>query len=189
MASGRSRFRELTRHIDNDTLGDVEINTREELQALADAEGVSINWEKWDELSRKTKEDIEVLLEETTIPLKYVYSLGGKLLGVFKSTKECSDKIGISPEQINFYVRTQKPYLKGGLLFRDSPMEKDTYRSKPKWVYTLEYKLVGVYKNAAEAAEHFHINPSAVSRYAREDRPYLKSKLWFRNEPIKEQKE
>lgn len=186
MASGRSRFREISRHIDNDTLGDVEISTREELQSLAEAEGITIDWDKWDELVNNTKDDIDITQEEANIPLKYVYSLGGKLIGTFKSTKECSDKVGISPEQINYYIRTQRPYLKGGLLFRDVPMEKNTYRSKPKWVYALEYKLVGVYKNAAEAAEHFNVHPSAVSKYAREDKPYIKSKLWFRNEPIKE---
>lgn len=113
------------------TLGYYDINTREELQAIADEENIDINWDLWDKLVKQTRKDITNNLKHHKKPLYtngrprktvYVYNLRGTLKKTFDDTKECAAYYKIRLEQLNLYMRNEQPYYKLELFFTSTPL-------------------------------------------------------------------
>lgn len=104
------------------TFQSVDINSREELQALADEEDRTINWELWDKLVEQTKQDIKEELKGFermyTNPV-FVFDIWKqKVIKTFKNPSDCADFYGISREQVTNYIREGKCYYKQGVEFR-----------------------------------------------------------------------
>jgi len=104
------------------TFQSVDINSREELQALADEEDRTINWELWDKLVTKTKKDIKEELKGFermyTNPV-FVFDIWKqKVIKTFRNPQECAEFYGISREQVTNYIREGKCYYKQGVEFR-----------------------------------------------------------------------
>lgn len=98
--------------------------TREELKKAED--GI-VNWDKWDELVKKTKKDIAKALKNYTPPNKrkqiYVYTLTSKLpLFIFDDSDKASSTLGIDRMVITNYCNTYKPFYKRGLIFSYKPL-------------------------------------------------------------------
>lgn len=131
---------------------DSDIN-REELQRLADEEGIKIDWTFWDEMLKQS-----IFEEEETGPNKsketqpkYVYSTDGKLIKTFETTRECAKYYGIAPEAVCQYARTEKPYFKLGIIITNKP--KKVKSNKPKYStlsnHNLEYQMLLKWKEQA----------------------------------------
>ena len=163
--------------------------SREKLQHMAEEEGIEINWDKWDEITIQTRLEITNLIKpkhkNSTQP-KYIYTLGGKLIKSFNTTRECAEYYGIAPEAVCTYARSEKPYYKLGIIITN---ELKDNKNKPKYVYTVEWKLVGIYPNSMEVEKKLGIPKGVVNQYANHDKPYIKKGLWFRNSPINTDKE
>ena len=113
---------------------------REELQRMADEEGIQIDWSFWDKIlenhnvfEEETETSTEPNKSKETQP-KYVYSTDGKLIKTFDTTRECAEYYGIAPEAVCQYARTEKPYFKLGIIITNQP--KKVKSNKPK-CYTL----------------------------------------------------
>lgn len=131
---------------------------REKLQRMADEEGVQINWDFFDEMvSQSVFEEEETASSSTqenkskeTQP-KYVYSTDGKLIKSFETTRECAEYYGIAPEAVCYYSRTEKPYLKLGIIITNKP--KKVKSDKPKYSklsnHNLEYQMLLKWKEQA----------------------------------------
>lgn len=161
--------------------------TRERLQALADEEDIEINWDKWNEIVQKTKEAIQKNSEKPKKPPrpskpKYVYDLKGNLIAKYPNTKECADALNTTPEVVTAYARKHKPHYGLGVVITDTPRTSTV--STPKYVYRVKWELVGVYDTSKDVENAFGIQQSIVTNYARNDVPYYKMNLWFRNSPI-----
>ena len=130
---------------------------REKLQRMADEEGIRINWDFFDEIL----ENQSVFEEEETASTepnkknetqpKYVYSTDGKFIKSFDTTRECAEYYGIAPEAVCYYSRTEKPYLKLGIIIANKP--KKVKSNKPKY-FTLsnhnsEYQMLLKWKEQA----------------------------------------
>ena len=112
----------------------VDINSREELQQIADEEGRTINWELWDKLVEQTKQDITNLLEDYKKPQKhkngkpfrtvYVYNLDSQLIGTFDSPLLASRHFNVSEIIINQCMRNKIPYFKQRLYFSTEPINQ-----------------------------------------------------------------
>ena len=117
-------MRGYTRYGENveKTFQSVDINSREELQALADEEFRSINWEVWDKLVEQTKKDIANELkgfEKMYTNPVFVYDIWKqRVIKTFRNPQECADFYGISREQVTNYIREGKCYYKLGIEFR-----------------------------------------------------------------------
>lgn len=109
----------------------VTVQTREEIQAMEETEGGRIDWNKWSELVKKTREEIKAMgiklpdYKEAT-PRKnrrccttYVYDLQLNLLGEFPTARKAEDTFGIRRNTIAYYKFMHKPYK--GYLFTDTP--------------------------------------------------------------------
>lgn len=121
-----------------DTFKGVDSNiNREELQRMADEEGIQIDWSFWDEILQN-----QSLFEEETDSTsreepnksketqpKYVYTTDGKLIKSFNTTRECAEYLRIAPEAVCYYSRTEKPYFKLGLIITNKP--KKVKSNKP----------------------------------------------------------
>ena len=180
MPKGLSNLETRYRQEIEDCFKSVDINSREELQELADEEDININWDKWNYITEITKQDITKQLSK--LPRKvYVYDLQGNHIATYDSPKIAGFFYGISSEQVNNYMRQEKPYLKQGVLFLDHEVEKK--RNHPKWVYKIEYKLIGHYPSAREAEKALGINRNTINNYAKSNKFY-KQKLYFTNQPL-----
>lgn len=112
-------------YIEKDILKGVEdVSSRRELMELAQEEEQFpvINWDMWDELVQRTKQDIKeelkVFEKMYTNPV-FVYDIfKQKIIKTFKNPKECADFYGISREQVTNYIREGKCYYKQGVQFR-----------------------------------------------------------------------
>lgn len=101
---------------------DSDIN-REELQRMADEEGIELNFNKWDELLRDfrleqsidSNDSNETPNDSSTKP-KYVYNFDGQLIKTFNNTKECAEFYKIAREAVAFYARSERPYYKLGIV-------------------------------------------------------------------------
>jgi hypothetical protein len=158
--------------------------TRQHLQEVADDEGIEINWSKWNEIVEQTKQQIQrIPATKTGKPTspKYVYDFNGNLISEHKTTKECADALGVAPEVVTAYARTERPHYRLGVIITNYP--KDASNTKVKYVYQLQWKLIGTY-TTREAEKIFNVGSGVITTYAREDKPYLKKGLWFRNNPI-----
>ena len=127
---------------------------REELQRMADEEGIRINWDFWDELL----ENHNVFEEEETEPNKsketqpkYVYTTDGKLIKSFNTTRECAEYFGIAPEAVCYYSRTEKPYFKLGIIITNKPKKVKSNKPKYSTLYNknLEYQILLQWKEQA----------------------------------------
>lgn len=117
-------MRGYTRYGENveKTFQSVDINSREELQALADEEDRTINWSLWDKLVEQTKKDIKEELKGFermyTNPV-FVFDIWKqKVIKTFLNPQECAEFYGISREQVTNYIREGKCYYKQGVEFR-----------------------------------------------------------------------
>lgn len=112
-------------YTEKDILKGVEdVSSRKELMELAQEEDPlpTINWDRWDELVKQTKQDIKEELKGFkkmyTNPV-FVYDIfKQKIIKTFKNPKECADFYGISREQVTNYIREGKCYYKQGVQFR-----------------------------------------------------------------------
>lgn len=113
--------------------GAEDVSSRQELMELAQEEEPlpRINWEKWDELVTKTKQDITKELKKNKpiaqkngrIPQTvYVYNSNERLIKTFSSTQEAADYYHIRKEQVTNYAREQKLYYKLQIMFRTKPI-------------------------------------------------------------------
>lgn len=118
MPIGYTRFGENVEK----TFQSVDINSREELQAIADEEDRTINWELWDKLVTKTKQDIKEALqgfERTYTKPVFVYDIfKQKVIRTFKNPSDCAKYYGVSRELVTNYIRENRIYYKLGLQWR-----------------------------------------------------------------------
>ena len=118
-------FRDLPYQSDEEPFQAVDINTREELQELADDEQIPINWPLWDSLVRKTKDDINhLILKEGEYgngkkrKKVLVFSIDERrVIEVFDSPSECAAHYNIMREAIDKYAREMRVYKKLGVQF------------------------------------------------------------------------
>lgn len=119
---GYTRFGE---HVEK-SFQSVDINSRKELEDIAQEEKLDINfnewWELWDELVTKTKQDIKEALqgfEKIYTNTVFVFDIWKqKVIKTFRNPQECADFYGISREQVTNYIREGKCYYKQGVEFR-----------------------------------------------------------------------
>ena len=112
-------------YVEKDILkGSEDVSSRQELMELAQEEEPSpiINWDRWDELVKQTKQDIKKELKDfkriNTNPV-FVYDIWKqKVIRTFKSPQECADFYGIRREQVTNYIRDHRVYQKQGVEFR-----------------------------------------------------------------------
>ena len=112
------------------TFQSVDINSREELQAIADEEDRTINWELWDKLVEQTKQDIKEELkgfERTYTNPVFVFDIWKqKVIKTFKNPQECANYYSISRELVHTYIRDHRVYYKLGIEFRQNEQRKET---------------------------------------------------------------
>ena len=122
MSRGYTKFGE---HVEK-SFQSVDINSRKELEDIAEEEKLDINfnnwWDRWDELVQQTKQDIKEELKGferiNTNPV-FVYDiLKQRVIKTFKSPKECAKYYNISRELVNTYIRDHRVYYKQGVEFR-----------------------------------------------------------------------
>lgn len=122
MPRGYTKFGE---HVEK-SFQSVDINSRKELEDIADEEQIDINWELWDKLVEQTKKDIKKKLKKQPITQKngrvapriFVYNFKQKLVKTFSSPQEAADYYSIRREQITNYAREEKPYYKLQIIFK-----------------------------------------------------------------------
>lgn len=125
-------MRGYTRYGENveKTFQSIDINSREELQAIADEEDRTINWELWDKLVTKTKEDIKEELkgfERTYTNPVFVFDIWKqRVIKTFKNPQECANYYNISRELVHTYIRDHRVYYKLGIEFRQNEQRKET---------------------------------------------------------------
>lgn len=117
-------MRGYTRYGENveKTFQSIDINSREELQAIADEEDREINWELWDKLVEQTKQDIKEELQGFermyTNPV-FVYDIWKqRVIKTFKNPQECANYYNIAKELVHKYIRDHRVYYKLGIEFR-----------------------------------------------------------------------
>ena len=122
MSRGYTKFGE---HVEK-SFQSVDINSRKELEDIAEEEKLDINfnnwWDRWNELVKQTKQDIKEELKGferiNTNPV-FVYDiLKQRVIKTFKSPKECAKYYNISRELVNTYIRDHRVYYKQGVEFR-----------------------------------------------------------------------
>lgn len=150
-------------------------------EAEARGEG-RINWDKWQEIIDKTKEQFNGMTfqkkqehqntNNSAVP-KWVYrNSTGQLLGHYQSTKEVMEAfsyLNLTRGVINYYATVQKPYFKQDLYFSNEPIvlkpKKINEASVPRntAAYDLKTgKLIAVFRTTKEAAEYFNMPPTQV---------------------------
>ena len=104
--------------------GAEDVSSRQELMELAQEEDQlpSINWDRWNELVKQTKQDIKEELKGfesiNTNPV-FVYDiLKQRVIKTFKNPKECAKYYGVSRELVTNYIRNNRIYYKLGLQWR-----------------------------------------------------------------------
>ena len=140
-----------------------------------------INWDKWQEIIDKTKEQFASMTfpkkqeHNSNAPVeKWVYrNSTGQLLGHYQSTQEVADAfkyINLTTAAINYYSFIGKPYFKHDLYFSNEPIvlkPKSINKNKiPRncVAYDLQSgKLIAVFQTAREAAEYFDMPPTQVA--------------------------
>lgn len=205
------------RDIEKDVLGE-DINTREELQALADEEGIRIDWDRWDKLVQRVREmltntfgDLTERKSNTRVKEIWAYDLDrGKLIGHYDSSEECGQALDICVGTVRHSASTEKPVWRLGMHFSYHPLTKEElaskrpkktvvrslkkrhnpYIKKPKWVYDLKtHRLLGQYDCTADAAEAIGMTKNQVNYQASIERPYYRLNLIILNHPMNEGKE
>lgn len=104
------------------TFQSVDINSREELNKLAEEEGLEVQWSVWDKLVEQTKKDIANELkgfEKMYHSPVFVYDIfKQKVIKTFRNPQECSKYYGVSRELVTNYIRENRIYYKLGLQWR-----------------------------------------------------------------------
>ena len=123
MSRGYTKFGE---HVEK-SFQSVDINSRKELEDIAEEEKLDINfnnwWDRWNELVKQTKQDIKEELKGfekmiNTNPV-FVYDiLKQRVIKTFKSPKECAKYYGVSRELVTNYIRNNRIYYKLGIQWR-----------------------------------------------------------------------
>lgn len=104
--------------------GAEDVSSRQELMELEQEEEQSqiINWDRWDELVKQTKQDIKEELkgfEKINTNPVFVYDIWKqRVIKTFKSPKECAKYYGVSRELVTNYIRENRIYYKLGLQWR-----------------------------------------------------------------------
>lgn len=202
------------RDIEKDVLGE-DINTREELQALADEEGIKIDWDRWDKLVQRVREmltntfgDLTERKTNTRVKEIWAYNLDtGKLIGHYNSSEECGQALDVGVGTVRHSASTDKPVWRLGMHFSYHPLTKEElatkrpkktvarsvkkrhnpYIKKPKWVYDLHTKkLLGQYDCTADAAEAIGMTKNQVNYQALIERPYYRLNIIILNHPMNE---
>ena len=122
MSRGYTKFGE---HVEK-SFQSVDINSRKELEDIAEEEKLDINfnnwWDRWNELVKQTKQDIKEELkgfEKINTNPVFVYDIQKqRVIKTFKSPKECAKYYNISRELVNTYIRDHRVYYKQGVEFR-----------------------------------------------------------------------
>lgn len=122
MSRGYTKFGE---HVEK-SFQSVDINSRKELEDIAEEEKLDINfnnwWDRWNELVKQTKQDIKEELkgfEKINTNPVFVYDIRKqRVIKTFKSPKECAKYYNISRELVNTYIRDHRVYYKQGVEFR-----------------------------------------------------------------------
>lgn len=176
MGSGHLTLRTIySDHIDNDILKGIEINSREELQEMEKEEfgevGKCVNWDKWDTLVEKTKQELDNYKRKTYKHSKfgtpiYAYDINtGELIKVFASAKQAGEHFNTSSYAILYYTKVPKPF-NNEVIFSLKPLEKEQLANyQPKWIYAFKLdtgELLGRFKTAAEASREFNLPSSKV---------------------------
>ena len=184
----------------------LDITSREELMELAKGEGLThpINWDVWDKVAQQTKEIIEQVVGEETMQDKqtkkvYAYDLNtGEEIGHYTSAQEAAEALNVLKGTISHYAWKERPYLTKELFFSYEPITKQevlkhkpkkqtNYRGgipTPKWVYDLNYQLLGHYNSTAEVAEQYDIPAKQVNFLAWKQRPYWKQEIIILSTPM-----
>lgn len=104
--------------------GAEDVSSRQELIELAQNEEPlpTINWDRWNELVKQTKQDIKEELKGferiNTNPV-FVYDiLKQRVIKTFKNPKECAKYYGVSRELVTNYIRDNRIYYKLGIQWR-----------------------------------------------------------------------
>lgn len=185
----------------------LDITSREELMELAKGEGLThpVNWDVWDKVVQQTRQLIQQLVEDddeytpgTTKPV-YAYDLNtGEEIGHYTSAQEAAEALNVLKGTIAQYACRKRPYLTQELFFSYEPITKQevlkhkpkkqtNYRGgipTPKWVYDLNYKLLGHYNSTAEVAEQYDIPAKQVNFLAWKQRPYWKQEIIILSTPM-----
>ena len=104
--------------------GAEDVSSRKELMELAQDEDPSptINWDRWNELVQRTKQDIKEELkcfEKINTNPVFVYDiLKQRVIKTFKSPKECAKYYGVSRELVTNYIRNNRIYYKLAIQWR-----------------------------------------------------------------------
>lgn len=104
------------------TFQSVDIDSREELNKLAEEEGLEVQWSVWDKLVEQTKQDIKEELKGFermyTNPV-FVFDIWEqKVIKTFKNPTDCANYYNISRELVHRYIRDHRVYYKLGIEFR-----------------------------------------------------------------------
>lgn len=208
------RFKYLKdyRDIEKDVLGE-DINTREELQTLADEEGIKIDWQRWDALVQKVKKLIEAIPtspppqpQNGRVKRIWAYDIEtGRLNGHFESSEECGQVLNVNVGTVRHSASTQKPVARLGMYFSYEPLTKDELRAykpkiavpksikkrhnphtkRPKWVYRMkDNRLLGYYECTADCAEALDMSMNQVNYQAFTEKPYRLKGILILNHPI-----
>lgn len=122
MSRGYTKFGE---HVEK-SFQSVDINSRKELEDIAQEEKLDINfnewWKLWDKLVEQTKQDIKEELKGFermyTNPV-FVFDIWEqKVIKTFKNPSDCANYYNISRELVHRYIRDHRVYYKLGIEFR-----------------------------------------------------------------------
>lgn len=104
------------------TFQSVDIDSREELNKLAEEEGLEVQWSVWDKLVEQTKQDIKEELkgfEKMYTNPVFVFDIWKqKVIKTFRNPQECANYYGIAKELVHTYIRDHRVYYKLGIEFR-----------------------------------------------------------------------
>lgn len=194
MANGHNRLRDIySDHIDNDIFFGIEINSREELQEMEKEEfgevGRCINWDNWDALVQKTKEQLEAyeyVKKEGRRAGKPIYAyswITKELIKKFASASIAAEAYNTSVYTILDHARSGKPYqdrIFFSMKYLDkAPLEDETI----KWLYAFRLdtgELLGRFKTAVEASKHFGFQSTRVGYIlSQQGGKYLSKNLFF----------
>lgn len=135
-----------------------------QLQQAAEKEEIDINIPTWRRIIRETKQEIQKAIWLNRRQKKiYVYNKNGVLQEIFKSTREAAEFYGIPQEVVNAYASQNKLYKKLNLFFRRTPLAENT-NEQNIYVYQVQYKLLGVYPSAVQAAKQFNTTNYKISK-------------------------
>ena len=160
--------------------------TREELKEAEERDEGRINWDVWQSLVEKTKQELASITfpkQNNGIP-KWVYQAStGKLIGHYENTQEVLDafpQLNLTRAAVNYYAMTGKPYYKLDLFFSNEPIILQP-RTKKEARLTAAYdlntnQLIALFETASEAEEYFQMPSSQVSYCIRQHNGVYKKK-------------